>query len=309
MARPYWSGQIQISLVSFGVKLFVATEAASQISFHQIDRNTGERVRHQNVVKEDAASERSSESPVDRSDIVKGYEYRKGEYVTIEPDEIAKLRIPSKRTIEIEQFVDVSEIDPGFFEKPYFVVPENETQGHAFAVIRKALLESGKAGLGEVAFAGREHLIALMPPSDEKELGLMAYSLRYGAELRDAAQYFSDIKDEKVDSDQLSLAKELIQRKTAKFDPSKFKDDYEAALKKLVEAKVKHEPLPVDEEAPKRSNVINLMDALRRSVGEGKAGSRKPPAASHERKPVARASTKKPGPKLVRPASKRRKTA
>lgn len=300
MARPYWSGQIQISLVSFGVKFFVATEAASEISFHQIDRNTGERVRHQNVVKD--------EGPVDRSNIVKGYEYRKGEYITIEPDEIAKLRIPSKKTIEITQFVNVSEIDPGFFEKPYFVVPENETQGHAFAVIRKALLESGKAGLGEVAFAGREHLIALMPPSDEKELGLMAYSLRYGAELRDEAQYFSDIKDEKVDSDQLALAKELIKRKTAKFDPSKFKDDYEAALKELIEAKVKHEPLPVEEETPKRSNVINLMDALRRSVGEGKTGNRKP-VASHRPKPEAKTSAKKPGPKLVKSTPKPRKTA
>ena len=157
MARPYWSGQIQISLVSFGVSLFPATEAASQIAFHQIDRRTGERIRHQNVAQDQEA--------VDRADIVKGYEVRKGEYVTIEPEEIAHLRIPSKKTLEIVQFINIDEIDPAFFEKPYFVVPQNDAQAQAFAVIQKALRETGKAGLGEAAFSGREHLIALMPPS------------------------------------------------------------------------------------------------------------------------------------------------
>ena len=173
MARPYWSGQIQISLVSFGVSLFPATEAASQIAFHQIDRRTGERIRHQNVAQDQEA--------VDRADIVKGYEVRKGEYVTIEPEEIAHLRMPSKKTLEIVQFINIDEIDPAFFEKPYFVVPQNDAQAQAFAVIQKALRETGKAGLGEAAFAGREHLIALMPPTDPKSRGLMAYTMRYQA--------------------------------------------------------------------------------------------------------------------------------
>ncbi|HEY5254057.1 MAG TPA: Ku protein, partial [Acidobacteriaceae bacterium] len=181
MARPYWSGQIQISLVSFGVSLFPATEAASQIAFHQIDRKTGERIRHQNVAQDQEA--------VDRADIVKGYEVRKGEYVTIEPEEIAHLRIPSKKTLEIVQFIKIDEIDPAFFEKPYFVVPQNDSQAQAFAVIQKALRETGKAGLGEVAFSGREHLLALMPPTDPKSRGLMAYTMRYQAELRDASEY------------------------------------------------------------------------------------------------------------------------
>jgi len=287
VARPYWSGQLQISLVSFGVSLFPATEPASQIALHQIDRTTGERIRHQNVSQDQEA--------VDRADIIKGYEVRKGEYVTIEPDEIAHLRIPSKRTLEIVQFVDASEIAPAFFEKPYFVVPQNDAQEQAFAVIQKALRESGKAGLGEAAFAGREHLIALMPPSDPKSRGLMAYTLRYDAELRDASEYFSGIKDQTISKDQLVLAKELIRRGTAKFVPAKFADDYEVALRELIEAKRKHHPVPREEKAPKRAKVINLMDALRKSVSQQESSGRK--------------KSKTGGLKLVKSNARRRKTA
>ena len=299
MARPFWTGQIQISLVSFGVSLFPATEAKSEIAFHQIDRKTGERIRHKNVSED--------RGPVERADIVKGYEYRKGEYVTLEPDEIAHLRIPSKKTLEIVQFVDAGEIDPEFFEKPYFVVPERDTQAQAFAVIQKALRESGKAGLGEAAFSGREHLIALMPPLDPKSRGLIAYTLRYDAELRDVREYFSEIKDVDVDKDQLALAKELIRRSTAKFNPSKFVDDYEAALRELIEAKVEHQPLPREEKAPKRAKVINLMDALRKSVGEQESTGKK----SSVKKSVARQKTasKTGGLKLVNPAAHRKRTA
>ncbi len=301
MARPYWSGHIQISLVSFAVSLFPATEAASEIAFHQIDRRTGERIRHKNVSEERGA--------VDRADIVKGYEVRKGEYITIEPEEIAHLRIPSKKTLEIVQFIDVSEIDPEFFEKPYFVVPESGAQAAAFAVIQKALRETGKAGLGEAAFAGREHLIALMPPTDPKSRGLMAYTMRYDAELRDAADYFSDIKDVDIDKDQLALAKELIKRNTAKFNPSKFVDDYEVALRELIDAKIEHQPIPQEEKEPKRAKVINLMDALRKSVGQqNESGTRKGPAA---KKDVPESKTKtKTGIKLVKqPAARRKRTA
>lgn len=296
MARPYWSGQIQISLVSFGVSLFPATESKSEISFHQIDRKTGERIRHRNVSED--------RGPVDRADIVKGYEVRKGEYVLIEPEEIAHLRIPSKKTLQIVQFVDIDQIDPEFFEKPYFVVPENESQAQAFAVIQKALRESGKAGLGEAAFGGREHLIALMPPKDAKSRGLMAYTMRYDEELRDAADYFSDIEAVDVDKDQLSLAKELIRRNTARFEPSKFVDDYEAALRELIQAKVEHQPLPQEEKAPKRARVINLMDALRKSVGEDADFKRKG-RTSAAKKPAARSG----GLKLVKPAARRKRTA
>jgi DNA end-binding protein Ku len=258
MARPFWSGQVQISLVSFGIKLFPATEAKSEIHFHQLSRKSGERIKHQKVT--------GDEGPVENSDIVKGYEYRKGEYVTIEPDEIEHLRIPSRHTLEVAQFVDEDELDPEFFEKPYFVVPENDVQAEAFAVVRKALQTTKKVGLGKIAFGGREHLVAIAAPADDKLAGMMAYTMRYVEELRNAADYFGEIKKVSVDEDQLSLAKELIKRKSGKFVPEKFKDEYEAALRELVEAKVKHAPIPREEPAPKSAKVINLMDALRKSV-------------------------------------------
>jgi len=299
MARPFWSGHIQISLVSFGVKLFPAVEAKSEIRFHQISRKTGERVRHQRVSASD-------EEPVENDDIVKGYEYSKGQYIQIEPAEIAELRIASKSAIELQQFVDMEELDPAYFEKPYFVLPENDAQAAAFAVVRKALQQTRKAGIGKIAVGGREHVIAIAAPSDPKLAGLMGYFLRYAEEMRDAAEYFSEVKAGMVDEDQLELAKELIKRKTKTFDPQSFTDDYEVALHELVDAKLKHLPLPKREAAP-RGKVIDLMDALRRSVKE-------PP---EKKKPVARAGVsaakEKPGPRLIqshaKAADKRRKSA
>ena len=296
MVRPYWTGQIQISLVSFGVKLFPATEANSEIHFHQLSRKTGERIRHQKVSGE--------EGPVDNNDIVKGYEYRKGEYVTIEPDEIKNLRILSRYTLEITQFVDVEEIDPEFFEQPYFVVAENDVQAEAFAVVRKALQITRKVALGKIAFGGREHLVAVAAPSDDKLAGMMAYTMRYAEELRNPADYFADIKKATVDEDQLSLAKELIKRKTAKFNPEKFKDEYEAALRKMVKGKVQHAPIPQDEPVRKSAKVINLMDALRKSVQRDPSPAPKKKAT---RKPAAAAGR---GIALVNPAVKpKRKSA
>ncbi|HEV2576142.1 MAG TPA: Ku protein [Acidobacteriaceae bacterium] len=315
MARPYWSGQVTISLVSFGVKLFVATEAKSQISFHQIDRSTGERVRHQKVLA--SAIERSPDEAADQSEvveksqIVKGYEYSKGHYVTIEPEELAHLRVPSKHTMEVTQFVNEDEIDPEFYEKPYFVVPENDAQTEAFLTVRKALQETKKVAITKIAFGGREHIVALAPGgpggTDNKSEtgGMMAYTLRYDAELRKPADYFSDIKHHSIDKESLDLAKELIKRRTAKFDPEKFVDGYEVAVKELVEAKLKHLPIPKDEEpAPAKGKVINLMDALRKSVSSGakssadeEAPAKRSPkkSAAAEKKTVSISSgTKKP---------------
>lgn len=295
MARPYWSGQIQISLVSFSVSFFVATEAKSEIHFHQIHRGSGERVRHQKVSANDDA-------PVEKGDIVKGYEYRKGEYIQIEPSEIEGLRIPSKHVIDVQQFVGLDEIDPEYFEKPYFVTPQGDKQIEAYTVIRQALKEANKAALGKIAFGGREHIVALVAAGDEKHPGMMAYTMRYAEELRDAADYFGEIKAVKVEKDQLELAQELIKRKTAKFDPEQYKDEYEAALKELVEAKVNKQPLPKDEGEKKATGkVINLMDALRSSLK----------GASVEAEKPARKVAAKKGPVLVekKAAVKQRKTA
>jgi DNA end-binding protein Ku len=304
MPRPYWSGQIQISLVSFGVKLFVATEAKSDIHFHQIDRKTGERVRHQKVLASaiendpDEAAEQSE--VVEKSQIVKGYEYAKGQYVTIEPEELAHLRVPSKHTMEVTQFVDEADLPPEFFEKPYFAVPESEAQTEAFLTVRKALIDTKKIALSKVAFAGREHVVAIAPAGTDAHGGLMVYTMRYAAELRDPTDFFRDIKSMKVAADSLDLAKELIKRKAARFDPTQFVDGYEIAVKELVEAKLQHAPIPQDEApAPQRGKVINLMDALRKSVS-GNAR----PAAAAPAKPTAKKPEPKKGPTLVKTPAK-----
>jgi DNA end-binding protein Ku len=308
MARPFWSGHLQISLVSFGIDLIPATEAKSEIRFHQIDRRTGERIRHQKVSSED-------EEPVEKSDVVKGYEYSKGEYIQLEPSEIEQLRIASRHTIQLEQFVSAEEIDPAFYEKPYFVLPENPAQAEAFAVVREALEETKRVGLGKIALGGRERLVAVTAPNDPKLRGLMAYTLRFSEELRNAAEYFEDIKNHKVDRDQLSLARELIQKKSTKFQPDKFTDNYEAALRELIDAKLKHVAPSKQRDREPRGQVINLMDALRRSVGE--QASRKKPVVRADGKPTrdraGKQGLRKRGMQVVhsssRGAEKRRKSA
>ena len=322
MARPYWSGTIQISLVSFAVKFFVATEAKSQIRFHQVSRSTGERVRHQKVLESAIDSNGGGEqdedaqapSTVGKDDIVKGYEYAKGQYVQIEPSEIANLRVPSKHSIAVEQFVDESEIDPAYFEKPYFVAPDGDAQAEAFAVVRKAMQQAGKVGIGKIAFAGREHVVALMANKDDSMPGLMAYTMRYAEELRPPAEYFASIPKVEIEEDQLELAEQLIKKKTAKFDPKRYKDGYEIALKELVDAKVNNQPIPQDEPAPKRAKVINLMDALRSSLknqsSDTEDESTPPPtkkrlvAAVKSEPEKKSAVTEMPGPTLVQPRKK-----
>jgi len=299
MARPYWSGQVQISLVSFGVSLYVATEAKSGITFHQISRSTGERVRHQKVLQ--SAVDSGNTEPGDvvgKDEIVKGYEYSKGQYVIIEPSELDNLRVPSKHTIAVSQFIEQSELNPEYVEKPYFVVPENDAQTEAFAVVRQALVKSGKVAIGKIAFSGREHIFALTPAGTEGR-GMMGYTLRYQNELRNQRDYFRDIKDAEINEDSLELAEALIAKRSAKFDLSKFEDGYEVAVKELVDAKVNHLPIPKDE-APRTTSgkVVNLMDALRKSLGDEKS-------ARVPKKPVA--SEKTPARKgigLVKAASK-----
>jgi DNA end-binding protein Ku len=272
MARPYWSGQIQISLVQFGVSLYTATESKSGITFNQISRSTGERVRYQKT----AGSEEGA-ATVTKDDIVKGYEYSKGQYVIIEPSELENLRVPSKHTIEVSQFIDMAELNPEYVEKPYFVTPLNDMQAEAFAVVREALTKTGKAAIGKVAFQGRENIVAVTAAPGSR--GMMAYTLRYENELRNANDYFREIKDAPINEDSLEMAEALIKRKTAKFEIGKFQDGYETAVKELVDAKLKHMPIPVEETPlPQTGKVINLMDALRKSLGDDAAsGAKKPP--------------------------------
>ncbi len=239
MARPYWTGRIQVSLVSFGVQLFVATESKSGISFHQISRSTGERIRHQKVLQSAVDSgEESAGAAVGKDEIVKGYEHRKGEYILIEPSELENLKVPSKHTIDVTQFVAMDELLPEYIEKPYFVVPENDSQAEAFAVIRKALQKSGKIAIGKVSFAGRENIIAIRPAGDETHGGMMAYTLRYSNELRNESEYFKDLKAVDINQESLELAESLIAKKTAKLELSKFEDGYEVAVRALIDAKI-----------------------------------------------------------------------
>lgn len=306
MARPYWSGRIQVSLVSFGVQLFVATESKNQISFHQISRSTGERIRHQKVLQ--SAVDSGEETPgaaVAKDEIVKGYEYRKGEYILIEPSELENLRVPSKHTIDVSQFVTIEELRPEYIEKPYFVVPENDSQAEAFAVIRRALEKSGKIAIGKVSFAGRENIIAIRPAGDEAHGGMMAYTLRYDNELRKEQDYFRDLKRVEISEESLELAETLIAKKSTKLDLSKFEDGYEVAVKELIEAKVNNMPVPKDEVAEPKGKVVNLMDALRKSLGTADSGANK----RVPKKPVTsvKSDTKK-GIGLVK-APARRKTA
>ncbi len=311
MARPYWSGQITISLVSFGVKLFVATEAKSEIRFHQIDRESGERVRYQKMVAsavENPPEDRDEPAPppVQQSQIVKGYEYSKGQYVTIEPEELAHLRVPSKHTMEVMQFVDEEQIDPEYYEKPYFVVPENEAQTEAFATVRQALVDTKKIALTKIAFGGREHVVAISPAGTGPDGGMMAYTMRYAAELRDARDYFRDIKHVAVNEDSLDLAKMLIKKRAGAFDAAQFVDGYEVAVKELVEAKLHNLPVPQDAAPePARGKVVNLMDALRKSIGSAaadapvKAEPKQPIQAKPAAKQAEKATGKRPAAKTV----------
>ncbi len=294
MARPYWSGQLRMSLVQFGIQLYPAVNPQAGIHFHEVDRESGQRIHHLNVIGQN--------HPIDNTEIVKAYEYRKGKYLLIEPDEIEKLRIESNDVIDIRQFVDIESLPLALFERPYFVVPQPKESMDAFAVVRKAMQESGKAALGEVAFAGREHLVAIAAPASESDRGLMAYTLRYAEELRDGAEYFSKIPRVEIDRKQLTMAGELIRAYSHPLKLDDYKDDYEVALRKLLAARQKHKPLPIDGEEPAHEKVIDLMEALRQSVTQ----TRRHPAG-HKRTARGHAAAK--GPVLVKSSKRKHKAA
>ena len=278
-ARPYWKGQIRLSLVSLPVEIYAATNNARQVPMHELYKKTGERVHHQLVV---------GEKKISREDIVKGYEFKKGQYVTLEQEEIKELKLPSKDTLDIVQFVGADEIDEVYYEKPYFVVPADKGAEDAFRTIREGLKESGKCGLGQLIIGGRERLCTLKPHGS----GMLLETLRYSDEVKQADAYFDEIRAEKIDKEQLQLAKQLIKQKTSKFNAKIFHDHYREALRELIEAKVeKRKPDIVMENKP-QAKVINLMDALRKSLkGEAQAKPQKKdakPAKSKAKKTTAK---------------------
>jgi DNA end-binding protein Ku len=276
MARPTWQGQIQISLVSFGVSVVPASTSARQIAFHEVDRKTGERIHHRKVADGDES--------VETEDVAKGYEYEKGKYLVIEPEDLKRLRLPGQKTMTLEHFVPRDSVDPAYFERPYFLIPKDELQARTMATISRALRESNRVGLSEITFSGREHFVAVAPPAEDDSPRLYLYLLRYEEELRNPAEYYGDQKKLPIDKRQLAMAQQLIESYSEAFDPSAFKDDFEAALHEFVEAKLKHKPLPKRPPEAKPGKVIDLMDALKRSLAERKT---EHPAAKARRRKAA----------------------
>src|SRR5262249_7873535 len=260
--RAYWKGYLKLSLVSCPIALFPATSEREKISFHQINKDTGHRIKYRKVDAETG-------DEVDFEKIIKGYEVSKGAYIEIDPDELEAIAIESKRTIEIDEFVPKKEIDELYLNTPYYIVPDGEGGRQAFAVIRETIKQAGMVAIGKVVFTSREHVISLEP----RDKGLLGITLRYPYEVRDEREYFDDIPDEKVPKDMLDLAHHIVERKSGHFVPQRFEDEYEDALKELLEKKQAGQPIERPER-PEPARVINLMDALRRSVEAERAGSK-----------------------------------
>lgn len=215
---------------------------------------------------------------VEKADLVKGFEYARNKYIEIDPGELKALRLPTAQTLQIQQFVRRDEIRPLLYDRPYFIAPRNTAQTKALGIMRRALDETGTYGIGEVAFSGREHLVAIGASPDSKQKGLMLYLLRYAEELRDAKEVVGSITEPSTSSQELALAKQLIEGSTTKFDLRAYKDDYEAAVVKLVNAKRKGKRLPETEPERPRTKVVNIMDALRKSLAEHPAKKKKSPS-------------------------------
>jgi DNA end-binding protein Ku len=290
-ARPSWRGQIRLALVSIPVEIFPASKSGASISFHQIHEPTGKRIKYEKVAP--------GVGPVSADDIVKGFEVSKGEYVLLEPEEIESVKLESRKTLELAQFVDADEIDALYYEKPYFVVPADDLAEEAFIVLREALRRSRKVGIGQLAMRGQEYVVAIKPCGR----GILMETLRYADELNKASSYFRDIDDVEPDADLLELATSLIDKKTGKFDAADFHNRYVDALKGLIEEKRKKKGGGLviqddDKEPPKKSNVVDLMAALKKSLGESNDNAH---AAAPAKKPAA-----KKAPAARKPATPRK---
>lgn len=289
-SRPIWKGQLRLSLVSIPVEIYAATQASAKPSFRQIHEPTGKPINYAKVV--------AGIGPVDQDEIKKGFEYEKGDYVLLSDDEIDAVKLETRKTLELVQFVDESEIPPLYFDTPYFVTPADDLAEEAFRVVRDALRQAKKIGLGQLALRGKEYLVAIRPCGK----GLLLETLHYEDEIKQSDSFFSGIPAKSVNPELLAVATALIEKKTAKFDPKLFNDHYQTALRELIARKLrsKSKKVATDIAEPERrtgGNVIDLMSALKKSLegGTGKSAARKPPAAkqSAAKQPAAKSAPRK----------------
>ena len=279
-SRPSWQGHLKLSLVTCPVALYTATNSGGDVHFNLINPKTNNRIR---MVTTDPDT-----GPIDRADLVKGYEVSKGEYILLTDDEIKSVKLESTKTIDIERFVAEDEIDRIYWDNPYYVAPDGKMAQEAFVVIRTAMEKSGQIALGRIVMATRERILALEP----RGKGILAYTIRSEAEVRQPGEIFSSISDAKPDAAMISIAEKIIEQQEGPFDPSQFVDRYEEALKALIAEKKKgHKVAKVAE--PDDTNVVDLMAALRASLAGRAKGSSKPASKAKASKPAARTKTRK----------------
>ena len=278
--RAFWTGNLRLSLVTIPIRLYPATSSERKIDLHQIHEPTGKRIRYQKVAP--------GVGPVESEEIIKGYEYEKGKYVLLDQKEIDELKLESKQTIELVRFVEPSAIDPRYYERPYYLLPDGDAGEEGYAIMQKALKQANKVGIGQLILRGQSNIVALEPCGR----GLLLEILRHADEVKAADAFFEEVPEVKVDKEALELAIELIERKAGKFEPDKLKDEYTEAVWELINAKIEHRaPTVVTGEAPS-AKVINIMDALKKSVkAQGKQAT--PSKAQGKRAAASRSSAKK----------------
>jgi DNA end-binding protein Ku len=291
--RAYWKGSLKLSLVSCPVLLYPASTSVEKTRFHMINRETGNRLKQQMIDSETGDVVESDQKG-------RGYEVSKGEYVEVEKEELEAVQVESNHTIDIDSFVPRDEIDKRYLNNPYYIAPDGKAGVDAFAVIRDAMKDKDRVALARIVLSNREHVIAIEPLGK----GLLGTTLRYPYELRDEDEYFDDIKNPKISKDMIELASHILDSKAAHFDPSKFKDEYENALKTLVKRKAAGKPVKAVEREEQPDNVVNLMDALRQSL-KGKASAKR---GSHASSRASR-RTSRPAKKAHRSAARQRKAS
>jgi DNA end-binding protein Ku len=292
--RAFWTGNLRLSLVTIPVSLYPATSTERKIEFHQIHEPTGKRIRYQKIAP--------GVGPVENEEITKGFEYEKGKYVLLDQKEIDELKLESKQTIELVRFVEPEAVDSRYYERPYYLLPDGEVAEEGYAVIQKALKQANKIGVGQLILRGQSNIVALEPCGR----GLLLEILRHSDEVKSAEKFFSEVPDVKVDKEALELAVELMDRKAGAFEPEKFKDEYTEAVWELIHAKLEHRAPEVVTGEPTTAKVINIMDALKKSVKQ--QGGKEPAAgksakAGASKKAASRAASSK---KSTRAAPKRK---